>query len=214
MSSTQQATDHVAVEAPTPPPPSPLSADPSVLGLPAFIVGSIALGLVLVGFVPATAAAASLPILIAATGLGLAIAAMWAAAIGQTVVGAVFGVFAGFWLSYSLLVLGLTHNWFGIVAEDAVKTQELFLTAWLITIVLLTVATLRLPLAFTALFALVDLALLLVLLATNQASTGLQTTAGWVVFAFVAVGVYLFISATSVATGGKGLPLGSPVLGN
>ena len=40
----------------------PLAGDPAILGLPSFIVGSVALGLVLVGLVPATAVGASLPI--------------------------------------------------------------------------------------------------------------------------------------------------------
>jgi succinate-acetate transporter protein len=125
----------------------------------------------------------------------------------------VLGIFAGFWLSYSALVLGLTHNWFGVPAANAVRTQELFLTAWLVLMVLLTLATLRLPSAYTLLFALVALALLLVLLATVNSSSGLQKTAGVVVFAFAAVGAYLFLHVTSLATGGKALPLGRPVLG-
>src|SRR3984957_4172256 len=133
----------------------PLAGDPAILGLPSFIVGSIALGLVLVGMVPATAVGASLPIILAATAAGLFISTVWAAAVGQSAVAAVFGVFGGFWLSYAVLVLGLTHNWFAISAADVVSTQELFLTAWLVAIVLLTVTTLRLPLAFTAVLTLV-----------------------------------------------------------
>src|SRR5579859_5583117 len=120
-----------------------LAGDPMTLGLPTFIVGSVALGLVLVGMVPATAVGASLPIIMAATGAGLTIAALWAAAIGQSAVAAVFGIFAGFWLSYAALVLGLLHNWFVIPATAAKSTQELFLTTWLIVIVMLTLATLR-----------------------------------------------------------------------
>ncbi len=77
---------------------------------------------------------------------------------------------------------------------------------------LLTLATLRLPLAFTLLFGLVDVALLLVLLGTTQASTGLLKAGGYVVFAFAAVGVYLFYDATTQATGGPALPLGKPIL--
>jgi len=110
-------------------------------------------------------------------------------------------------------VLGLTHNWFGISATAVAHTQELFLTTWLIVIVMLTLATLRLPLAFTALFALIDVALLLLLIATANASTGLVKTAGYVVLLFAAVGVYLFFGSASVATGGKALPLGKPILG-
>ena len=97
-----------------------------------------------------------------------------------------FGIFAGFWLSYAVLVLGLTHNWFGVAAASVQATQELFLVAWLVVMVMLTLATLRLPVAFTAVFSLVDLALLLVFLGVNQGSTGLLKTAGYVVLVFAA----------------------------
>ncbi|HUY50105.1 MAG TPA: GPR1/FUN34/YaaH family transporter, partial [Streptosporangiaceae bacterium] len=79
-------------------------------------------------------------------------------------------------------------------------------------IVMLTVATLRLPVAFTALFTLVDAALLLVLLGTVQASTSLTKAGGYVVLVFAALGAYLFVSSASQATGGKALPLGPPIL--
>ncbi len=190
----------------------PLAGDPTVIGLPSFIVGSIALGLVLAGMVPATAVGASLPIILAATSVGQFVTAVWSASIGQSAVASVFGIFAGFWLSYAVLVLGLTHNWFGITATAATSTQELFLTSWLITVVMLTLATLRLPRAFTLVFALIDVALLLVLLSTVNASTSLAKAGGYTVLLFAAVGVYLFFSALSVATGGKPLPLGKPVL--
>jgi succinate-acetate transporter protein len=190
----------------------PLAGDPAILGLPSFIVGSVALGLVLVGVVPATAVGASLPIILAATAVGLFVAAIWAAAIGQSAVASIFGIFAGFWLSYAVLVLGLIHNWFGISLLAAVATQKLFLITWLVVIVMLTLATLRLPLAFTVVFLLIDVALVLLLIATIQASTGLLKTAGYVVLVFAAVGVYLFFGSASAATGGTALPLGRPVM--
>jgi succinate-acetate transporter protein len=189
-----------------------LAGDPMALGLPSFIVGSVALGLVLIGMVPAAAVGASLPIILAATAAGLFIATIWAAAVGQSAVACVFGVFAGFWLSYAVLVLGLTHNWFGIAVTDVASTEELFLTAWLIVIVLLTVATLRLPLAFTVILGLVDVALLLVLLGTANSSTGLLKTGGVVALVFAAVGAYVFAGTAALATGGSALPLGKPVL--
>jgi uncharacterized protein len=191
----------------------PLAGDPTILGLPSFIVGSVALGLSLVGVVPATAAGAPLAIILAATSIGLFIAAIWAAALGQSAVASVFGIFGGFWLSYAVLVLGLVHNWFAIPAAAAVATQKLFLVTWLIVIVMLTLATLRLPLAFTAVFALIDVALVLLLIATINASAGLTKAAGYVVLVFAAIGVYLFFGSSSVATGGKAFPLGKPILG-
>jgi len=183
-----------------------------VIGLPSFIVGSIALGLVLVGMVPASAVRASLPIILAATAIGQLVTAIWSASLGQNAVASVFAIFGGFWLSYPVLVLGLEHNWFGITATAATHTQELFLTSWLITIVMLTLATLRLPLASTAVFVFVDLALLLVLLGTANANTDLVKAGGYAVFAFALVGAYLYFGALSVATGGKPLPLGRPIL--
>jgi succinate-acetate transporter protein len=186
--------------------------DPALIGVPTFLVGSIALGLVLTGFVPATAVGAAIPIIMTATGIGQFIAAVWAAELAQNAVASVFGTFTGFWLSYAALVLGLTHNWYGIKTADVVKTQELFLTSWLVMIVLLTLFSLRLPLAFTILFSLIDLALLLVLLGTANASVSLTRAGGYCVFAFVMVGAYLFLNAMTVATGGKALPLGTPVL--
>ncbi|WP_020420249.1 acetate uptake transporter family protein [Amycolatopsis sp. ATCC 39116] len=202
-------TTAVATEAPV---RTEITGDPALIGVPTFIVGAIALGLVLTGYVPAGAVGASIAIILPATGLGQLVAAIWAAALGQNAVAAVFGVFTGFWLSYAALVLGLIHGWFGITADAAVATQGLFLIAWLVTVVLLTLGTLRLPAAFTLLFTLIDIALALVLYGTVSGSTSATTAGGYVVFAFTAVGVYLFAGALSTATGGRGLPLGRPVL--
>ena len=191
---------------------APLAGDPSMLGLPTFIVGSVALGLVLVGVVPATAVGASLPIILAATSIGLFIATIWSAAIGQSAVASIFGIFAGFWLSYAVLVLGLIRGWFGITLLAVNSTQELFLISWLVIITVLTLATLRLPLAFSLIFVLVDVALLLVLLGTEEASTGLLKAGGYVVLVFAAVGAYVFYGAASLATGGKAVPLGKAIM--
>src|SRR5215469_4629423 len=204
--------------APAPAVIGPLAGDPSIWGLASFIAGSVALGLGLVGVVPFGVLGAPLAIIVAATSLGLLLSAIWCAALGQSAVAAVFGIFGTFWLSYGALVLGLDHNWFAIIPTAVVATVKLFLLTWLIIIVMLTLATLRLPVAFTADFALIDLALLLLYIGFAQASplgvpsSGLLKTAGYVALAFAAIGVYLFFDSASVATGGKALPLGKPLL--
>jgi succinate-acetate transporter protein len=196
----------------------PLAGDPSIFGLGSFIAGSVALGLGLVGAVPFGVLGAPLAIILAATALGLLMATIWCAALGQSAVAAVFGIFGTFWLSYAVLVLGLDHNWFAIPATAATDTVRLFLLTWLIIIVMLTLSTLRLPSAFTAVFALVDLALLFLLLAFEETtaagapSSGLLKAGGYVVLVFAAVGVYLFFSASATGTGGKPLPLGRPLM--
>src|ERR1700728_2769074 len=187
----------------------PLAGDPSIFGLGSFIAGSVALGLGLVGAVPAGVLGAPLAIILAATALGLLMAPVWCAILGQSAVAAVFGIFGTLWLSYAVLVLGLDHNWFAITVTAVLATVRLFLLTWLIIIVMLTLSTLRLPSAFTAVFALVDLALLLLLLGYEQASaagvpsSGLIKTGGYVVLVFAALGVYLFFSASQAGTRGK-----------
>jgi succinate-acetate transporter protein len=209
----------IAEEAAAAPVVGPMAGDPSMLGLGSFIVGSVALGLALVGVVPAGVLGAPLAIILCATALGLLMATIWAAAVGQSAVAAIFGIFGTFWLSYAVLVLGLDHNWFAITATAILATVKLFLIAWLVAIVMLTLATLRLPLSFSVLFVLVDLALLLLLLGYESASaagvpsSGLIKTAGYVVLVFAALGVYLFFDAASAGTGGAArLPLGKPLL--
>lgn len=188
------------------------AGNPAVLGLPVFVAGTVALALALVGYVPGGLVGGALPIILASTGLGLGVATLWAAALGQTAVAGIFGIFAGFWLSYGVLVLGLTHNWFGVTPEAVVRSQALFLVTWLVVVVMLTLATLRLPLAFTLLFVLVDLCLVALLISTLDASTAWAKFGGYLAFAFAAIGVYLFVGIAGEATGGAPMPLGRPVV--
>lgn len=188
------------------------AGDPAILGLPIFAAGSVALGLALVGYVPAAAVGSVLPIVLAATGMGLVVATVWSAALGQTMVAGVFGLFAGFWWSYAALLLGLNHDWFAIPAPNVERSVALFLITWAVVMSALTVASLRLPLAYTAVFALVVVALVLLIFGTLNADATLNKAAGYVVLAFASLGLYLFLSAASVSVGGRGYPLGPPVI--
>jgi succinate-acetate transporter protein len=202
------------VARPEPPPAAPaaVAGDPAIIGLPIFVAGSLALGLALIGYVPAAAAGSAIPVILAGTGIGLLISAVWAAALGQTLVAGIFGLFAGFWLSYSTLVLGLNHDWFKVPAADVTDSVVMFQITWAVVMAGLTLATVRLPVAFTAVVALVVLALVLLIFGTHNANTNLTHAAGVVTLAFAALGMYLFLSAASVATGGKGYPLGAPLV--
>ena len=203
-----------AAAAPAAPPNAFLAGNPGALGIPVFVAGSVALGLTLIGYVPPSAAGAPLAIISAATGLGLTLATIWAIAVGQSAVASIFGIFAAFWLSYAVLVLGLLHNWFAITVSAAVHTQGLFLITWIVIIGMLTLATMRLPLAFTAVNALVELALIAVLIGTENASKGWLQVGGVIALVFAALGVYIYFSIGSAMTGGPDLPLGKPVIGS
>jgi succinate-acetate transporter protein len=196
------------VEEPT---TGPLSGDPSMVAFPSFVVGAVALGMVLIGVVPATAVGASTPIILAAAA-GMFLATIWAARIGQNAAAGISGVVGGFYLSYALLVLGLTHNWYGIPLTAIADTQKVFVISWIVIVTMLVLASLRLPTIFSALFLLVDISLVLDLLGIVQSSANMTKASGWVLMAVAALVVYLFASSASHATGGKELPMGPPIL--
>ena len=60
--------------------------------------------------------------------------------------------------------------------------------------------------------ALVVLALVLRTIGVLNADTSLDKAAGYVVFAFAALGIYLFLHIADTAMGGRGYPLGPPVM--
>ena len=196
---------------PRPEEPAAGPADPAMVALPSFIVGSVALGMVLIGVVPATAVGASMPILIAAAA-GMFLATIWAARIGQSAAAGIDAVFGSFFLSYALLVLGLTHNWYGIPLTSIADTQKVFVISWLVIVTMLVLASVRLPIIYGLLFLLIDASLLLNLLSIIQTSTNLSKAAGWVLMAVAATIVYLFLGSASHVTGGRELPLGPPIM--
>ena len=195
---TASATETAQRAAPSPPP------DPSMVAIPTVIAGAVGLFLTTVGFVPPTAGLAAIPVILAATCLGLLIGTIWAAALGQNIVATLYAVFLGFYLSYAALQLGLAHGWYGIPADQIANTVAVYLICWIVVIVMLTFATLKLPVAFTILLGFVDIALVLLLGNLFAPSTTLQMAASGFIFAFVALGVYLYFHVMSVAFGGRG----------
>jgi len=196
---------------PRPEQPAAGPPDPAMVALPSFIVGSVALAMVLIGVVPATVVGASMPILIAAAA-GMFLATIWAARIGQSAAAGIDAVFGSFFLSYALLVLGLTHNWYGIPLTSIADTQKVFVISWLVIVTMLVLASVRLPIIYGLLFLLIDASLLLNLLSIIQTSTNLSKAAGWVLMAVAATIVYLFLGSASHVTGGRELPLGPPIM--
>lgn len=186
--------------------------DPAPYGLLIFATGGTVLGISLLGYVsPAAQGGSVLPIVYAATGLGVLLCAIWAAALGQTFTAAIYGAFTGFWLSYAALVLGLTHNWYGIPKADIPHTEGQFLITWAVVVFMLLLVSLRLPVAFTAIFASALVAVILLIIGTLNGSTALDPPAGVFVLLFSAIGFYAYLSTGLESVGGKALPLGPPV---
>jgi uncharacterized membrane protein len=108
---------------------------------------------------------------------------VWPARIGESASAGISGIVGSFFLSYSLLVLGVIHNWYRIAPTAMADTQKVFVISWMVIVMMLVLATLRLPSIFAVLFTLVDVALLLNLPGIIQSSANLTKAAGWVVIA-------------------------------
>ena len=176
----EAAIEDLAPEAPATPPGIPqgvlvgAGGDPLLLGLPIFVVGSIALGFAEIGVVSAAGLGAIIPIISLATGIGLLLSTLWAIFLGQSIVASIFGIFAGFWISLAFFLLGVFHGWFLIPPTQIVNSEKLFFITWAIIIFFLTIPVLRLPVIYPAINAFIILALILVVLGLEYPRLGVD----------------------------------------
>jgi succinate-acetate transporter protein len=192
---------------------APPAGDPVPLGLLVFALGSTVLGISLLGYVPlAVQGNTIMPIVFAATGLGLVVTTVWAAALGQTFVATVLGAFACFWISYAALVLGLAHNWYGIPPTAILHTIGQFLIAWDIVIFMLFLVSLRIPLLFSLILGAGVVGVTFITIGVLASSSGAQRVGGVFVLVFAALGYYGYLGTAIVSVGGKPLPFGKPAL--
>lgn len=187
------------------------AGNPALLGLITFLPGGITLGLWFLGYLGTTGG--MVPAVFLCTGLFVAAAALWAARLGASPVAAIFGIFAGFWLSFGFLLMGATSGWWGMTDAAAVTdVQRTYLLSFLIVFVLLTLMTLRLPLMFTLGFVLVDITFALAFIAVAAGQTGLLTIAGITTFLFCAVFAYILADGMGQDLGAKPMALGNPIV--
>jgi succinate-acetate transporter protein len=189
--------------------------DPQLVAAPVFTIGSIALAMQLVQYVSPAALGAPLAIILMCTGLFLVVSTIWAAAAGQSFVACFAGTFGGFWLAYGLLVLALLHDWFKIPVTDVQRTVATFAIAFAAFFLFLTLASIRLPVIYTAIFGLVVVALCFVAAAylMTPVSEDLLKTAGYIVFVFAGLGMWLSWTVMNLSLGGPAFPpLGRPIL--
>jgi succinate-acetate transporter protein len=188
--------------------------DPQLVAAPVFTIGSIALAFQLVEYVSPAALGAPLAIILMATGVFLLLSTIWAAAVGQSFVAAFAGTFGGFWLAYGTLVLALLHDWFKIPPEDVQRTVAVFAIAFASFFFFLTLASLRLPAIYPAIFGLVVAALCLVATAylMTPIDADILKVAGYVVFVFAGLGMSLSWTVMNLSLGGPAFPPLGPTL--
>lgn len=205
-------------EVPEPPsPPAPagvligLGGDPLIVGLIFFATASVTLGMALVGL-PSSDLGSAVPFMLVGSGLFQLIVTVWAIILGQSLVAAIFSTFSAFWLSLSLLLLGLTHGWFGIAPANAVNAEELYFVAWACLFLFLTIPCLKLPLVYPLAVGLVFVAVALTACGAFTGSANVTTAAGATVLTFAFLAFYAWTNVALTAVGVKRVPPLGPVV--
>lgn len=133
-------------------------------------------------------------------------------ALGDAISAALSGVFAAFWWSDAALILGQLHGWYGVQPADAARVQALFLISWTVVFFFLFIGTLRLALVFSTMLASIVATGAFLIAGTLAGSGGAITAAGIGLLTIAGHGAYLLLNTIGVASGGRGLPLGPPLI--
>lgn len=174
---------------------APAWGDPIALGLASFGISALVLSAVNAGWVNATATPGVLSLALAMGFLTEIVAGVIHFKRGEVFAGTVFTAYAGFWLSYALLV------WIFLPQVVAAKgpVSDLvgwFLLAWSIFTTYMLLAALKTTTTIAAIFVLLTLTFWLLTIATFQGSTGLAHLSGYVLLVDAALA--LFLSAASI----------------
>jgi succinate-acetate transporter protein len=188
------------------------AGNPTLLGLFAFLPAAITLGLWFLGYLDtATLGGGMIPVTGITAGVFMAIAAIWAGRVGASAVAAILGLFAGFWASLSVLLIGATSGGWGITADNLALAQRTYLLSFLIVFALLTLVTLRLPMMFTAGFLFVVITFALAFIGVSTGNPSLFPIAGYTDLIFCIIFAYILADGMAQELGGKPLPLGNPL---
>lgn len=209
---------HAATAAPAVP-----AANPVPLALITFLPSGITLGLWFVGYLDTTALPGGMiPILAFSAGLFLLLSTTWAAREHANAVAGVFGIFSAFWISFGVLLFLLQN---GLVvnagatdpSQSALTTAQItniqatYLLSFTIVFIIMTLATLRLPLAFTVGFVFVDITFVLAYLGVALGAANLFPIAGIATFLFCAVFAYIGYANFGQELGGRAMGMGNPI---
>lgn len=203
-----------------PAPAAPPAANPALMGLICFLPSGITLGLWFVGYLDTTALPGGMiPIVTFSAGLFLLVSSISALRVGDSVTAAIFGVFSAFWTSFGVLLMALNNGWIidagtgeALSTAQVGEIQSAYLLSFTLVFILLTLATLRLPLAFTAGFVFVDITFVLAYLGVTAGNAGLFPIAGITTFVFCAIFAYILFDAFGQTLGGRAMAMGNPLV--
>jgi len=214
LTATEGAEPAVAADAAAAPRVLISGGDPLALGLMAFALGTLVVGMALVGVFPATVLGGVVPIVAGFCGIALFTSCWWSFLLGESLLAATFGTVSGFFFSLALLLFGLYHNWYAVPAASVASVEEIFYIVWCCFFIALFVPFLRFPLIYPITVFMVIVLLALAATSVFTASSTIQTAAGAATLgaSFLLFWEWLNVSMTSAGMS-KVPPLGK-VLGS
>lgn len=165
---------------------APEWGDPFPLGLASFGISALVLASVMSGMIDAAATPAVLSLALALGFLTEIVAGVIHFRRGETFPGLVFTAYAGFWLSYALLV----QFYAPMVTADGAAVTGMFLLAWALFSTYMLLAALRTNTTTVAIFVLLCAVFYLASLGAFTESTGLGHLAGYVLVADAVLALY------------------------
>ncbi len=158
-------------------------ADPAPLGLGAFALTTFILSSFNTGLLPKSAEVVVLGVALFYGGIAQLFAGMWEFAKGNTFGALAFSSYGAFWMSFWYLV---AHS--GLAKADAAKGVGIFLLAWTIFTIYMTVVAARITGLLFALFAALSLTFAFLTIGAFGSSPGMTHVGGWLglITAFVA----------------------------
>lgn len=159
-----------------PPPATDTIADPAPLGLAAFAATTFVLSCFNAGLLSAELTPAVLPLALFYGGIAQFLAGMWEFRKANTFGATAFASYGSFWLSFAAYVKFVVP---GLPPASAHQATGLYLLAWAIFTVYMTVASLRVSGAVAAVFVALSLTFIVLAAGEFAQSTGLGKVGGW-----------------------------------
>ncbi|WP_034087993.1 acetate uptake transporter [Streptacidiphilus albus] len=178
-------------------------ADPAPLGLAGFGITTLVLSCFNAGFLNNSAEAVVLPLALFYGGLGQLLAGMWEFRKGNTFGATAFTSFGAFWLSYYLLAKDILPSLTGSTASNTGNAVGLFLLAWGIFTLYMTVAALRQSRAVLAIFVALTATFVVLAIGAFEANTTVTKVGGWLGLVTAAVALYTSFAGVTAATYGR-----------
>ena len=182
-------------------------ADPGPLGLAGFALTTFVLSTVNSGIVPQSLVGGALGLALAYGGLAQFAAGIWEFAKGNTFGATAFCSYGGFWISFWWLA---EHDLAGLGA-DGHKVVGVYLLAWGIFTLYMTVAAMRVNLAVLTVFVLLTITFFVLSIAwfDNVSSSGLKIGGYLGLLTALAAWYTSFAGVTAFTWGRQVLPVGS-----